>query len=968
MTLPANVRGYQASETYEYDRNASGVAVAGRGLVTKITHADGTYRSFGYDAYGNKLWEENELRQRTTYTYDAYKRLLSAKNPLNQMTTYSYEATNGPSSSPNLHTNSSVRFQTTPTGIKTANVYDENFRKTSTTQAHGTGLAATTTFTYDNVGNLTQVTDPLNHTTTTTYDSRNRKKTVTDTLNQITTFYYDFASNVIRIDRPGGTMETKTYDALNRVLANTVPQIATVNLTTWFTYNPSVTIASVKDPKLQVTTFSYDASDQKIKMTYPGGTQSQSWTYDAAHNLASRTTVGGKTQSFGYDGRNRKQTMVWSNQAEWTYFAYDAASRLVTAKNGTGTWNTNIISTVTRSYDTAGRLIQERQQVTGLTPKYMNYYYDADGKQRRLYASDGYDYTFGSDVRGRLQFIFPTGNSNALFQYSYDAASNEIQRFNWPNRVAQIYTRDSLDRVSRLDLEKDETPLSADVYTYDRMSRVTGINRWPENKQDQFGYYLNGELYWTTYGTPALNDVTYVLDKAGNRTGIHDGGVVKYYMPNTLNQYTAAEGDTVTNGSEHEITSYQNISYTYINDERLSRIATSGVNYWLYYDALGRCVKRIVNGVTTHYIYDGEKPVLEYNSGGAIIARNVYGKWIDEILMRTETGINGGQPFYYQQDRNWNVTHLTNASGAVIEKYRYDAFGAPRIYNASGTQLTASAYKNRFLFTGREYAPSILGFYEYRARAYHPVLGRFMSEDPKGFDAGDYNLFRYCHNDPLDRVDPMGLGDESVNAKMVQLGSMVNLTMHVGSHIPTRVAVPVFVPAAALVELRASYAKTNEQKLSQLSPLFAPMARHFVSSANQELNPEGYEVRITNDGGYRSFAEQAELRRKYETGGPRANRPGESAHNYGAAIDVAIIKGSRLVEARKGSTEYQGLIGRVGNLGERQGLVWGGHFSRPDPPHFQYPGIPVNGRDMLRLHYTLMSTLGVGLNTMMGVP
>jgi hypothetical protein len=31
-----------------------------------------------------------------------------------------------------------------------------------------------------------------------------------------------------------------------------------------------------------------------------------------------------------------------------------------------------------------------------------------------------------------------------------------------------------------------------------------------------------------------------------------------------------------------------------------------------------------------------------------------------------------------------------------------------------------------------------------------------MSEDPKLFDAGDYNLFRYCHNDPIDLTDPMG--------------------------------------------------------------------------------------------------------------------------------------------------------------------------------------------------------------------
>src|SRR6266545_2187644 len=90
------------------------------------------------------------------------------------------------------------------------------------------------------------------------------------------------------------------------------------------------------------------------------------------------------------------------------------------------------------------------------------------------------------------------------------------------------------------------------------------------------------------------------------------------------------------------------------------------------------------------------------------------------------------------------------------EWHKYDAFGAVRILAPNGTERATSLYKNRFLFTGREYAATF-GFYEYRARAYNPTLGRFMSEDPKGFDAGDYNLFRYCHNDPLDLTDPMGL-------------------------------------------------------------------------------------------------------------------------------------------------------------------------------------------------------------------
>ena len=245
MTLPVNVLGYSSLETYEYDRNPSNVAVAGRGLVTKITHADSKYQSFGYDAYGNKLWEENELRQRITYTYDDYNRALTIQDPLNQIITNTYTPTNGTGTSPYLHTTNSIYTTTTPTGIVTKHIYDANFRKTSTTQASGT-LNFTTSFHYDAVGNQDYVTDPrgtgsgdVNYTTYTDFDSRNRKWQVREPLNHTTQFYYDDGINVTRIIRPDQTTETKTYDAMNRVLTDTVPQTATVNLTTSFVYNPS---------------------------------------------------------------------------------------------------------------------------------------------------------------------------------------------------------------------------------------------------------------------------------------------------------------------------------------------------------------------------------------------------------------------------------------------------------------------------------------------------------------------------------------------------------------------------------------------------------------------------------------------------------------------------------------------------------------------------------------------------------
>jgi RHS repeat-associated protein len=757
-TMPANVSGYQASETYEYDRNASNVAVAGRGQVTKITHADNTYRSFDYDNYGNKLWEKNELLQQTTYTYDVYNRLLTATRVMspNETTIYTYAPTNGTNTSPLVHTTSNPDTVKSPSGILTTNDYDENFRKISVTEP----LAPPTTFDYDNVGNPKSVTDPLNHVTFTTYDNRDRKRTVTvgygTTLAETTTYSYDFGNNVTRIDKPAGFWETKDYDGLNRVTHDMVPQkggTTPVNLSTWFDYNPSGTIQKVTDPNGHWTSFEYDESDRKTKMTYQSA-EDRTWTYDDAGNLASRTTIGGKTQTFGYDTRNQKNTMVWSNSAEWQYFVYDAAGRLTTAKNGTGTWNTNIISTVTRSYDAAGRLILDRQAVTGLATKDVNYDYDLDGKPTRLYVTGaGYDYTFSYDARGRFEKIVPTGATTPYFQYSYDAASNETQRYSSANGVAQIYGRDVLNRMSRRDVKKGLQSLSFEVYTYDDMNRLTDVDR-EGTSDDHYGYYLNSELYWATYDNGALTNKTYVLDKGGNRTAVSDGGVSKSYTPNAINVYTSADNKAEINGSEQEITGYDGVSYSYINDGQLATAAYGSGSIAYSYDALGRVVKRVLSGTQTYFdIYDGERCIFEYNVNGSPIARYVYGKGIDEILSKLD--YIRGWTLYYQQDHEGSVTHITNAAGTVVEKYKYDAFGAPTWYNAAGTQIYSSAYANAMLYTGRVYQN--YGYYEYRARAYQPYIGRFMSEDPKLFDAGDYNLFRYCHNDPLDLTDPMGL-------------------------------------------------------------------------------------------------------------------------------------------------------------------------------------------------------------------
>jgi RHS repeat-associated protein len=960
--------------TYEYDfgfdtngNNTS--APAGRGLVTKITHADNTYQLFVYNKYGDKMWEENENRERTIYSYDNYGRVLTVTNPLNKIVaTNTYKPTNGTNTSPYVHTTNCNDTSTTATGIVTTNVYDANFRKTSSTVG-----SSTTAFVYDlygtitSIGNLVAVTDPNGHTTTTDYDTRNRKWHVTDALNHMTTFGYDAASNVITITRPDLSVETKTYDALNRVLTDTVPKdgpaaLPTEFITTTFVYNPSGSLYSVKDGKDQITTFEYDASDLKTKMTYPNGTDYQSWTYDAAKNLIARRTVNGVSQLFSYDSRNREFAMAWSNGADWANFGYDDASRMISAENPT--------STITRAYDAAGHLMLDRQRLRilpltavsrkthntyptpmpfdvalplvgtagvecrtggatndhqmvvtfpravtftgtsialgsggtgtiantstsadgktvtinltgvtnaqtivvtlngvndGITTNNVNigmgvlwgdttgngfvnsadvsqtqsqsgwpvsnsnfredvtangfinsgdvgvvqwqsghslpsaspltqplpsspdidvqYAYDDDGKEKQVYVtSAGYNLNYHYDGQGRFDQIQNAGGT-PLFTYTYDAASNEIDRLNNATGVHQSYgTPDQLNRMTQRDVNLGANTISHEAYGYhsQRPGLLTSVDRGTATlTRDAFAYDLTGELTSAQYDlvssggnwTNPQRQVGYVWDKAGNRASMTDtGGASCNYGTTILNQYWTDGANPISNGSVHEMASYQNISYAYINDTHLSSVSGMDIyggqsTYQLSYDALGRCTVRVLNGSVSYYIYDGEKPILEYHSWSGPSAANIYGRGIDEILMRTDYTTTPIRTVYYQDDHEGNVTHLmmqVNNTPTVVESYRYDAFGKPTI---NGGALTTSAYGNRFLFTGREYV-SQFGIYEYRNRAYHPGLGRFMSEDPKGFAAGDNNFFRYCGNDPEDHTDPMGLAAGPDSAEM----------------------------------------------------------------------------------------------------------------------------------------------------------------------------------------------------------
>src|SRR6201999_1922096 len=92
------------------------------------------------------------------------------------------------------------------------------------------------------------------------------------------------------------------------------------------------------------------------------------------------------------------------------------------------------------------------------------------------------------------------------------------------------------------------------------------------------------------------------------------------------------------------------------------------------------------------------------------------------------------------------------------------------VYDAFGNILTQSDpfMEPRFGFTGYQYDGNT-GLYYANARYYNANTGTFLVEDPKGFSAGQTNLYEYVGNNPLDFTDPTGMFGEN-NAGVGDLG------------------------------------------------------------------------------------------------------------------------------------------------------------------------------------------------------
>ena len=138
--------------------------------------------------------------------------------------------------------------------------------------------------------------------------------------------------------------------------------------------------------------------------------------------------------------------------------------------------------------------------------------------------------------------------------------------------------------------------------------------------------------------------------------------------------------------------------------------------------------------------------------------------------------LNPGFPPAGERDVGFTITHITDASGNVVNEYSYDAWGRRR--NFTNWTYTVAAQTDLLPgrgFTGHEWLPWF-NLYNMNGRLYDPLVGRFLSPD-NNVQMPDYtqnfNRYSYALNNPLKYTDPDG---EWVHIVVgAAIGGLINL-------------------------------------------------------------------------------------------------------------------------------------------------------------------------------------------------
>ena len=114
--------------------------------------------------------------------------------------------------------------------------------------------------------------------------------------------------------------------------------------------------------------------------------------------------------------------------------------------------------------------------------------------------------------------------------------------------------------------------------------------------------------------------------------------------------------------------------------------------------------------------------------------------------------------FWFEKNLQGDIVAVYNAAGTKLISYTYDAWGNFTTTYHNGCTASNHANLNPFRYRGYYYDAE-LEMYYLQSRYYDPMVGRFINADmlvSTGQGIIGYNMFAYCGNNSICRIDSVG--------------------------------------------------------------------------------------------------------------------------------------------------------------------------------------------------------------------
>ena len=460
-------------------------------------------------------------------------------------------------------------------------------------------------------------------------------------------------------------------------------------------------------------------------------------------------TVSGSStkiyKGYYYDVKGRVTKVVQNNllggyDVTNTVYTFTGQPATVTHSH-TASGKSTRTEVYTYSYDHADRVSKVEHTLGGTKITLADYTYDSFGRlsTKSLHGSAANKLTYAYNLRSWLTGITSTRFTQNLYyntgvgtaRYNGNISSMTWKSGNESTVRGYKFTYDGLDRMlnatygETAGISTNANRFSENVTGYDKNGNIKGLQRY-------------GQLSSAAYGM--IDNLTLTLN--GNQLNRVDDAVA---------------ASTYNGGFEFKNGANAADEYSYDANGNLTKDLNKGISGITYNFLNLPNAVTFSDGSTITYTYgaDGTKLRTVHKIGSTTTTTDycgnvVYENGVQKLLL-TEEGyvtLSDSKYHYYLKDHQGNNRVVISQSGTVEETSHYYPFGG---VFASAGNVQPYKYNGKELDTKKG-----LNWYDYGARHYDAVLGRFITVDAlydKHFKVSPYV---YCGNEPVGRIDPDG--------------------------------------------------------------------------------------------------------------------------------------------------------------------------------------------------------------------